>query len=212
MRHRCDTEERQHKQLAWNEEMEMYQAGPEREDSFVIKWSLEPEPVDLSLSGNSPYQADIWFWKAARTDHAGYADDKMHLYSLNRQSRSKQLLSKNGRVYYLRRFGDKGKPAYVATIQDDYTSEKLSQFSFRKPEGSRADIRAKGVWKEGKWTIEFARKLKTGHNDDISFNLRGKYQFGVSIYEIAGRKKNPNVDKPFFGSGEISEHLTLIFK
>ena len=40
-----DKEERQHKTLTWDSEMELYRAGPQREDSFVIKWSMEPDPV-----------------------------------------------------------------------------------------------------------------------------------------------------------------------
>ncbi|MBF0192964.1 MAG: hypothetical protein HQL71_00340 [Magnetococcales bacterium] len=204
-------EERQHKTLFWDETLEMYKAGPEREDSFVIKWSMEVGPIDLSLSSNRPYQADIWYWKAARTDHAGYADDKMHNYSLYKQKKTKQLLSKSGRLFYLSRTGDKGKSAYSTVFQDNYSGKRISRFIFRKPEGSRADVRAKGNFKNGVWTIEFARKLTTGHNDDVSFNLAGKYQFGVSIYEIAGRGKEVRAVKPLFGGGEISESLLLMF-
>ena len=207
-----DKEERQHKTLIWNEALEMYKAGPEREDSFVFKWNMEAEPVDLTLSGNRPYQADIWYWKAARTDYAGYADDKIQVYSLHKQKKTKQLLSKSGRLFYLRRSGDEGKSAYETIFQDEFVSKRVPRFKFRKPEGSRADIRAKGEWKAGVWTIEFARKLKTGNNDDISLDLHGNYQFGVSIYEVAGRERDPKSIKPLFGSGEVGEELTLIFK
>lgn len=190
----------------------MYRMGPRREDSFVFKWSMESRPVDLSLSGDRPYRADIWFWKAARTDHAGYADDKMHLYHVHQQKKAKKLLSKSGRIFYLRRMGDAGRAAYATVLHDQFSGPTVSQFIFRNPEGSRADVRAKGVWQEGLWTIEWRRKLKTGHPDDVSFELSGSYPFGVSIYEIAGRKEDPQSDKPRFGGGEVGESLTLIFR
>lgn len=206
------SEERQHKTLIWNHDLELYQVGPQREDSFVFKWSMEPKPLDLTLTSDQPYRADIWYWKAARTDHAGHADDKMQVYSRHRQNKAKRLLSKNGQLFYLRRMGDKGSAAYETLIHDAFIGHQTSQFKFLQPQGSRADIRAKGDWHAGLWTIEFARKLKTGQIDDLLFKRSEQYRFGVSIYEIAGRKANPKLEKPLFGSGEIGEILTLIFK
>lgn len=89
-------EERQHKDLVWDKENELYVTGPKREDSFVIKWNMSPFPVDLTLSADKPYQADIWFWKAARTDKMGYADDKMQIDSIYKQKKAKKLLSHSG--------------------------------------------------------------------------------------------------------------------
>lgn len=206
------TEEREHKTLIWDEELEFYKTGPTREDSFVFKWNMEPDPVDLTLSANRPYQADIWYWKAARTDHAGYADDKMQLYTAHNQKKSKKMLSKDGRLFYLRRSGDNGNAAYKAKAQQGFTRKTQPQFEFVKPTGSRADVHAKGIWKNGAWTIEFARQLQTGHADDIAFDLKGRYQFGISVYEIAGRRQNRKIDKPLFGSGEIGETVTLVFE
>lgn len=40
------------------------------------------------------------------------------------------------------------------------------------------DIAAKGTWRDGVWTVEFGRKLVTGHADDIQFNdLTATYYF-----------------------------------
>ena len=206
------TEDREHKTMIWNEEMELYQTGPTREDSFVFKWNMEANPINLTLSSDTPYKTDIWFWKAFRTDHAGYADDKMHLYSASRIPNAKKIISNMGRIFYLIRPGDKGIPAYQAAIHDEFIHKKMPKFIFRPPTGSRADVRAKGRWHDEKWTIEFRRKLQTNHVDDVPFNLKGHYQFGVSIYEIAGRKKDPNSDKPLFGAGEVGETLILVFK
>ena len=54
--------------------------------------------------------------------------------------------------------------------------------------GPRADIKAKGVWKDGVWTIEIKRALVTvGEKSDIQdvqFADAGKtYYFGLSIFD-----------------------------
>lgn len=50
--------------------------------------------------------------------------------------------------------------------------------------GSMDDVAAKGVYKDGIWTAEFGRKLKTGHKDDINFAIkpgRNYYVFSVML-------------------------------
>jgi hypothetical protein len=53
--------------------------------------------------------------------------------------------------------------------------------------GSRDDLKAKGIWQDGRWTVEFARKLNTGHNDDIRFKATpGEtryYVFDVAVFD-----------------------------
>lgn len=205
------TEDRQHKTMVWDKELEIYRTGPKREDVFIFKWSMEAVPVNLTLTADSPYKADIWFWKSHRTDHAGYADDKTQLYASDPQSKAKRLISASGNLFYLVRKGDTGKAAYQAAIYPDYIGDEAPRFQRQIPEGSRADVRAKGNWKEGFWTIEFARRLDTGQPDDVVLNPNNRYRFGVSRYEIAGRKPNARLDQPKYGSGEIGEHLSLIF-
>ena len=85
-------------------------------------------------------------------------------------------------------------------------------FKNRIPTNSRADITAKGNWKNGTWTIEFGRKLNTSHADDIQFvDLKKRYLFGVSKNEIAGREPNSKLSNPYYGSGDVDEPLYLTF-
>ncbi|MBF0158279.1 MAG: hypothetical protein HQL58_02030 [Magnetococcales bacterium] len=205
-------ENRAHKLQFWDETTKQYLTGPQREDSFVLKWSMEGDPVDLSLSSDTPCKADVWFWKAHRTDHAGYADDKMDIYSVSSLPQSKKRLSKKGNLFYLVRLGDVGEPAYEGAVFDEFVKPEMPGFIFRQPSGSRADIRAKGVWQQGMWTIELGRKLQTGHMDDVQFTTQRRYQFGLSINEIAGREPDPTAENPLFGTGEVGENLTLVFE
>jgi len=206
------SENRSHKPLVWDTNNELYRVGPKREDIFVFKWNMEITPLDISLSSDVNYKADIWYWKANRTDHAGYADDKFQVYSAVPERKSQRLLGKNGQVHYLSRRGDKGDAAYKNRIVLDYHGDEVSSLDLQLPKGSRSDVRAKGKWENGFWVIEFSRALNTGNADDVIFQKKFPVQFGVSRYEIAGRLPNYNHDEPLFGSGDIGESLTLNLK
>lgn len=206
------TENRVHKPLNWDTSARLYKVGPQREDAMIFKWSMNPFATDLTLQSNKPYKADIWYWKSYRSDHAGHADDKFQIYSKSKVSRkTKTLLSKDGTVFHFSRHGDDGKSAYKSLSPTEYSGDTIAGYLLRKPVGSRADVRAKGVWHNNRWTIEFSRKLDTGHNDDVKFLLDQSYLFGVSRYEIASRKPNPEINAPNYGTGEVSEHLILVF-
>ena len=207
-----ETENRAHKTLEWNKAAKRYRSGPQREDTFVFKWSMEPYLVDLSVSANKPYRADIWYWKADRTDPSGFADDKTHIYSITELSHAKKVISKSGKRFYLHRSGDAGVAAYKSVIANEYTQPQVSKFNHQEPSGSRGDVRAKGVWRNSVWSIEFRRALNTGHDDDVQFKKSGSYRFGVSRYEIGGRAPDPTVEQPNHGAGDINEHLTLVFR
>lgn len=44
-------------------------------------------------------------------------------------------------------------------------------------------MEAKGIWKDGKWTLELARKLNTGNGDDVQFDATKTYSFGMSVFD-----------------------------
>jgi len=203
------TESRQHKYLVWDDALKAYRSGPKREDSFVFKWNMETRPVELSISGDDAYKADVWYWKANRTDPVGYADDKFHSYGHESLGNSLLVINKTGKPFFLERLGDGGKATYLSMTYDRYSTPEVPRYHIRQPTGSRADIRAKGNWKNGVWTIEWARKLKTGHTDDVQLETGKVYSFGVSRFEIAGKAANPGIDQPNYESGEITELLEL---
>lgn len=200
-----------HKSWVWDKTTEMYKVGPDREDVIDIKWNMESNIVDLSLKSDDNYMSDDWFWKACRTNPAGYADDKYQRLSASEVPKSAKLVSKTGKTMYLIRDVDKGTTAYKDTLYEEYKGDKMPGFTYETPAGSCADIKAKGVWSDGKWTIEIGRALKTGNADDIQFDTSKSYLFGVSRYEISARPPDPTVDQPLYNSGDISEALTLTF-
>lgn len=206
------TEDRLHRALIWNNETESYYDGPTREDVLVLKWNMSTHNNDLSLNADRPYRADIWFWKASRTDHAGYADDKIQYYTTTRNKQSQQIISASGKVFYLRRNADTGESAYMPSLQTEYVGDCVTKYRQTQTSGSRADIRAKGQWENGVWTIEFSRLLNTGNLDDVQMDTSNNYLFGVSRFEIAGRDQEPESQQPLYGCGDTSELLSLTFK
>ena len=205
------TENREHKTLVWNSDLEVYRTGTKREDSFVLKWSMEPVPVALNLQSDKAYKADIWFWKAFRTGTVGYADDKFHIYGAQEMKKSRQISLPSGKKMFLTRLSDEGTSTYKSIAYEQFAGDTAARYKHRHPSGSRADIHAKGHWSDGFWTIEFQRKLMTGNTDDVQLNPSLSYDFGVSRYEIAGKSPNPKLEQPNYESGDIGEILTLSF-
>lgn len=207
------SEDRLHKPWVWDKKLEAYTIGSQREDTFVFKWNMDSEEKELSNFSDDSYTTDVWYWKAHRTDPVGYADDKMHILSDSRGKKARELLSKSGKKRYLMRLGDKGKSAQKKQILTEYKGDVVAQYEAREPEGSRADVKAKGVWQKGTWTVEFGRKLHTGNSDDIQFTADSakSYLFGVSIAGLYGESiddKKPH----YYGQGRISEDLYLVFQ
>lgn len=204
-------ESRLQKPLKWDEELGIYTLGNEREDTLVLKWNMSDSQTDLTLKSNVGYLADVWFWKANRTDPVGYADDKIQVYSQRHTKGGKPLLSENGTLFYLTRKGDIGKSSYKQVLKAGFEGGVLPGYENVVPEGSRADIAAKGHWENGLWTVEFKRKLSTGNSDDVQLDLNKEAFFAVSRYEVAGRKVNPKLSQPLYGAGEVGEIIQLTF-
>ena len=100
-----------HKPWIWNATEKKYETGPHREDTFVFKWNMMDEDVDLSNFSDDSYQADVWYWKANRTNPAGFADDKNQILSDQPIKKSMELASVTGKVRHLGRYSDAGKSA-----------------------------------------------------------------------------------------------------
>lgn len=201
-----------HKPWVWNATEKKYEAGPHREDTFVFKWNMMDKDVNLSNFSDDNYRADVWYWKANRTNPAGFADDKTQVLADSPSKKSQEKISSTGRKRYLSRISDAGKPPYREYKPTVYEGALVDAFPAGIPEGSRADVHAKGVWAGGFQIVEFARALNTGYDDDVQFDPAGgeSYLFGVSIFSLYGEPleaSTPNL----YGLGRISKPLRLQF-
>jgi hypothetical protein len=176
-------------------------------------------------TSSSREKADLWHWKAVRSNPVGYTEDGFVIDNPSkevekgrkRDAGSKTTKAKNNRTK------DKSGPAYMqdpskpASIPGSLLVAQAVEIkgssTFKEGDeipaymlypvwkGSFADIKTKGVWKDGKWTVMMSRKLKTGHDDDVQFNTRKKYPFGIAVFDNSGGHSSYN-----------SEPLKLQFK
>lgn len=196
-----------HKTWVWDAKEDIYREGPDREDVFLFKWSMSGNAVSMVLREPEPHRADIWFWKAYRSNPAGYADDKWQAFTYEPSESARSIQSpKYGTLYFLRQ-GDTGEPAYEEKYYYEYQGDTISKYQPRQPTGSRGDVRAKGKWREGQWTIELSRKLDTGSDDDVQFVPGRAFLFGVACYAIAYDTPHGVWSQPLYRTGDVFDRL-----
>ncbi len=167
----------------------------------------------MGIEDNSPGRkytkdgetVDMWHWKGVRTNPVGQADDQYIDDSTGKGEWGRHGDVKTGGGYKDNKTEDGKLPAYVMANPDenapvifmdqakpftpDYNATKRIPGMMVSPfQGPRADITAKGVWKDGKWTVELTRPLvTTGEKadiQDVQFNdMKKTYSFGISIFD-----------------------------
>jgi ethylbenzene dehydrogenase len=198
-----------HKTWNWDPNERVYREGRDREDVFIFKWSMSGNEVELRLRDPEPHRADLWYWKAHRTNPSGYADDKGQSVSSKAGNDAKKMKNAGPHSLYLRRMADAGVAAFDEKFFFEYKGDRIGRYLPQQPAGSRADVRAKGMWAKGEWTIEFARKLDTRHDDDRAFAAGGTYLFGVALYEMAYDTPHPELSQPLYRTGDVFDRLLL---
>jgi hypothetical protein len=166
---------------------------------------------DWKLATHDPAEkADLWHWKAARSNPYHSADDGWLTVAGNpsgsyRTTGRRSDAGEGGDV--LNETEDKSGPMYMR-----YPSMKPLELGFllyedavpispdavfsagdmltyrmpRKPDQSRADIKATAQYANGEWTLMLSRKLKTGWPDDVQFNIRKDYSFALALFDDSG--------------------------
>jgi hypothetical protein len=177
---------------------------------FVIKWSMCGNDAQLALRDVVPHVADVWFWKACRTNLEGYFDDKQHFLTAEEFQKSLKLTAKDGHVGYLRRIGDQGRQASREHFPSEFKSQYQPRYAPQVPVGSRGDVHGKGQWVQGYWTLELERLLNTGHDDDLSMQVGNQYLFGVSCYENAGTGIDDQLTQPLYRTGDMFDRILLV--
>jgi hypothetical protein len=165
-------------------------------------------------------KGDLWHWKAARSDPAGFADDTWLTKIGEKGGGRKSDAGKGGDQKNMTE--DKSKPKYMLAPGKKLTDDgiliasdivEISDYSIFKagdtltyqmpilPEGSRADIKALSRYADGGWTVLLHRKLDTGNEDDVAFNTRKNYNFALALFDDSGDENSYD-----------SEIITLSFK
>lgn len=175
-----------HKDYTWSVLAEKYQVADDAsiEDcaslGFALEGTFNPDML-------APVEAkwDVWEWCAYRSS-SGYAIDKWHQYSKTKPQGipARQLPARDESDLFISRVNDEGNPPYKK-LQPPAAKgeEKVAQFEPQAPTGSSADVEARAVHADGKWTLELRRRLKTGHKDDVQFDLSKKFPFAVATFD-----------------------------
>ncbi|MHC1742194.1 MAG: ethylbenzene dehydrogenase-related protein [Syntrophobacteraceae bacterium] len=149
-------------------------------------------------------KGDLWHWKAARSDPYKRADDTWLTVAGEKTGRMNDAGS-GGDVK--NEVEDKSKPRYMqdpgknpsapgfllveeAVEIKDYSvfkaGDTITYQMPKKPEGSRADIAALSSHADGQWTLMLSRKLDTGNEDDVAFNVKKNYSFAMALFDDSG--------------------------
>jgi hypothetical protein len=191
-----------HDPWIWNVEKEEYEAKQEiLEDGFSFAFALEGK-FDFDMLSGAEAKWDVWEWGAMRTTQ-GYARDKYHIYSRERPEgegiRSKRFNDNQEKPFYMARPDDAGTIC-VKKLEapEQKKGDKVPQFESVKPTGSAADVEARGTWANGKWTVEFKRKLNTGNKDDTAFAPGKAVPFAIGAFDAAEHSDH-----------EVSRNLSL---
>lgn len=155
---------------------------------------------------------DLMQWRAARSNPVGMADDgyvleyrlfdkgkKMFSWNVDRKTMTPKYMFDAAKVgskaLKVADIDENSKPHAVIKEQNavpydanagwqegDVLPGRLLTTSV---EGSAGDnTSAKGMWKDGVWTVEFTRKLNTGHpEDDKIMKVGGVYTVGFAVHD-----------------------------
>ena len=154
------------------------------------------------MATNSPDDyAEVWHWKAARTNPMGYADDQFIQNVVDSSSgETTGRRSDSGSSSYAAN-GD-AAPEFMPSdgglfITPDNAApfnqaagwkagDTIPGYILRNPSGSRADVSARGIHKNGRWTLEMSRaKITSGSSEDMAILDGGSYNFSVAIWDNA---------------------------
>jgi hypothetical protein len=181
------TESVSHKTWVWNADKQTYNQADDREDMFALAFE-HTGPFDADMLAGTEAVWDVWHWKAFRTNPQGYATDKTHHYTLSKpQRKAKSHTARNKKEIWIARPEDSGdsvegkRPAPTT-----FGSERVAQYVPATPSGSAADVRAKGVWSSGEWTLELSRHLDTENPDDTALDPQRSYKIAVAPFDNTG--------------------------
>ncbi|MEW5817547.1 MAG: ethylbenzene dehydrogenase-related protein [Spirochaetota bacterium] len=152
---------------------------------------------------------DIWHWKGVRTGPVGQIDDQYLDHTRYDKDKAPEAGRKSdpktGGGYADNQTDDKKAPRFTLTgnkpappywimdsekvVIDDSkykAGDEVPGIIIAPFTGDRGDIRSGSAYANGKWTLEWGRKLDTGSKFDVQFNeLSKSYFFGVAVFDNA---------------------------
>ncbi len=150
---------------------------------------------------------DVWQWMAVSTNPAWEAEDGWwgkfvddsvggrHLDNLAKGSHRSNLNEEWKQPYFLPThwtinnwiwFGSNEYLPYHPELDTFAVGARLPGVLVAPTTGDRGDVQARGHWRNGVWTVEFARLLTTGSPVDVVF--KGTVYLGIAPFDNAENK------------------------
>ena len=176
------TEDILHKPYKWDDASKSYKRANVFEDRFAVSFRMSGNFSANKIDG-SAFESDVWHWKSSRSNPAGVAHDKMWKVSTEPFKGATKFTTPDGKDVYLRRSSDSGDRLYKSAKYDVKQDDVMPRYVVKmNPKGSIADVKAKGVWRDGRWYLELARKLDTGNADDVVISSSGTIEIAVAVF------------------------------
>lgn len=151
----------------WNSEKAEYERPTTPDDQFALEFPLDGDFQVTMLPTAGSYIADVWHWKAGRSNLGGWVDDKRHIVSSEPMEDALVYSMGGHNTVYMVRPMDEGRPSYATITKPTiFEGDVIPSFEAQEPNGSVSDIVGKGVHDGRGWALEMTRKFNTGNADD----------------------------------------------
>ena len=131
------TEDILHKPHVWDEAKQKYVEGPQREDRFALEFAMQGD-YDANWFSGKEFKADMWNWKAGRTNPIHISHDKMTIISRQAVAESYKGSLPDGSSIYIQRPNDSGEEPYEAKRYFKKQQELMPKYTPRQqlPKGT----------------------------------------------------------------------------
>ena len=169
-------------------------------------WKSGKSPEEIAKLKADGQFVDLMQWRAHRSNPMGYGDDGYVLEFRNfDQGKNAFASNMDGKtkqprfMYDAKKAGArsvmKAQPGKGNFLVLDKTAaafdpnagwkagEMLPRYVLQQPEGSAADNKASGTWKNGTWTVVFVRPLGLANADDKALKEGGVYNVGFAVHD-----------------------------
>jgi hypothetical protein len=168
----------------WNNAKQAYERTKKPDDQFALEFPLRGDFDVNMLAAGRDYAADVWHWKAGRGNPVGWVDDKTHVISTTPTPKAQEYKLGQRAVVYIARLMDAGTAAYREVPPPTaFQADTVDSYEPCEPAGSLADVRGKGVHDGRGWTLEMARRLNTGHDDDAVLDRTRAVPCAIAILD-----------------------------
>ena len=170
----------------WHNMGKRWSKGRIKDDMFAVRFELNGTLAACMLSGET-YDVDVWRWTAGRSNPSGYADDMIHKFTTTFRDKASEY-HHDGQTIYISTEIDEGTRGWSYTKRPNSLKAQVAPgIAYETPQGSLADVSAKGVWKDGYWTLELSRALKTADKDDVVFQPGSKTSIQFALFNAGYR-------------------------